>query len=154
LSNVPIMHTAIQLLLFWAVAFVTLCTAVVLMNIFNGLIENDLELHTLGKEAAIAGVASLIEEVSVWLFVYFIPAAQRAAALRAFFIPAIIVGLIYKVAHLENWRSGNVLLLLVFQAVICCSGANLFLGHFGLALIVLALFGIILAIIAGFARNL
>jgi hypothetical protein len=148
------MHVAIQLLLFWAVAFVTLCAAVVLLNIFYGLIENDLELHSLGKEAVIAGIASLIEGTGLWIILFFIPVSTRALGLRALIIPAMIVALIYKVAHLEDWRNGDAILLLVFQFVISCSGVFLFTGHFGQALFVLAVFGIVLAVIAAFARNL
>ncbi len=148
------MHIALQLSLFWGVAFVTLCAALVLLSIFYGLIENDLELHSLGKEAVIAGIASFIEGAGVWLVVLGIPAAQRAWAMRALIVPAILVALIYKIAHLEDWQRGDVLLLLMFQAVIGCSGALLVFGRFGPALFILVGFGIFLAVIAGFARSL
>jgi hypothetical protein len=147
-------HAAIQLSLFWALAFVTLCAALVLLSIFYGLIENDLELHSLGKEAVIAGIASLVEGASVWLVVFFIPAAQRAVGLRALIVPTLIVALIYRVAHLEDWRNGDVLYLLLFQFALCCSVAFLLTGHFGQALFVLAVLGIILAVIAAFAKSL
>jgi hypothetical protein len=148
------MHIALQLLLFWAVAFVTLCAALVLLNIYYGLIDNDLELHSLGKEAVIAGVASFIEGAGVWLVVLGIPAAQRAWGMRALIFPVLIVALIYKIAHLEDWSRGDVLYLLMFQFVISCSGALLVFGRFGPALIILVGFGIILAVIASFARSL
>ena len=148
------MHLALQLSLFWAVAFVTLCAALALLNIFYGLIENDLDLHSFGKEAVIAGIASLIEGAGVWLVVWVIPAAGRASGMRALIIPLLIVALIYKIAHLEDWGRGDVLLLLTFQCVIGCSGALLFFGRFGPALFILVGFGIILALIAGFARSL
>ena len=148
------MHNTLQLLLFWAVAFVTLCAALVLLNIFYGLIENDLTLHSLGKEAVIAGIASLIEGVGVWLVVLGLSPAQRGLGMRALIIPAIIVALIYKIAHLEDWGRGDVLYLLAFQFVISCSGALLVSGHFGQALLVLVGFGITLAVIASFARSL
>ena len=148
------MHTALQLLLFWTVAFVTLCAALVLLSIFYGLIENDLELHSLRKEAVIAGIASLIEGAGVWLVVWGLPASQRAWGMRALIFPAIIVALIYKIAHLEDWGRGDVLWLLMFQSVIVCSGALLVFGRFGPALIILVGFGIILAVIAGFAKSL
>jgi hypothetical protein len=143
------MHATLQLLLFWALAFVTLCSAVALLNIFYGVIENDLELHTLGKEAAIAEVASLVEGGSVWLVIFLVPGAQRALIL-----PLLIVALIYKIAHFEDWRNGDVFMLLMFQVVIGSSGSLLFAGHFGQASFVLAGFGIILAVIAAFARTL
>jgi hypothetical protein len=148
------MHIALQLLLFWTIAFMTLCAAVVLLSIFYGLIENDLELHSLGKEAVIASVASLIEGVGVWLVVLGVPASQRATGMRALIIPAIIVALIYKIAHLEDWGRGDILYLLLFQFVISCSGALMFTGRFGLALSLLFGFGIILAVIAAFAKSL
>lgn len=53
------MHAAIQLSAYWAVAFLTLGIAVVLLNIFFGLIGNDLELRSIGSEIVIAGFASL-----------------------------------------------------------------------------------------------
>jgi hypothetical protein len=148
------MHFALQLLLYWVLAFVTLCAALVLLSIYYGLIENDLEVHSLGREAAIAGVASLIEGAGVWLLVLGIPAAQRVWGMRALILPVLIVALIYKIAHLEDWGRGDVLLLLIFQAVIACSGALLLFCHFGQALLILAGFGIILAVIASFARSL
>ena len=54
-------HMAVQLGLFWVLAFLSLCLALVLLNIFFALIGNDLELLSIGSEAAIAGVCSLIE---------------------------------------------------------------------------------------------
>jgi hypothetical protein len=143
------MHAAIELAVFWALAFVTLCIAVYLLGIFNGLIENDLELHTLGKEAAIAGVASLIEAVSVWLIVLFVP-----GGLRAMIFPALIVALIYKLAHLEDWSRYDILLLLMFQVVIGCLGASLVTGHFGAAALVLVIFGVVLGGIVVFMKSL
>ncbi|MGD0812475.1 MAG: hypothetical protein ABSA83_02630 [Verrucomicrobiota bacterium] len=148
------MHIALQLLLFWAVSFVTLCAALVLLGIFYGLIENDLELHSVGKEASVAGIASLIEGAGVWLVADVIPAAQRLTGIRALIFPALIVAFIYKIAHLEDWRYGDVVLLLTFQFIISCSGALLVFGRFGPALLILAGFGALLALIAAFAKNL
>ena len=45
------MHAAIELAAFWTVAFLTLGVAVVLLSIFGGVIESDMELLSLGKEA-------------------------------------------------------------------------------------------------------
>jgi hypothetical protein len=143
------MHSAIQLLIFWALAFLTLCTALVLLNIFYNLIGDGLELLSLGKEIAIAGVASLVEAAGLWLVVILVPAASRAMI-----IPVIIVALIYKVAHHEDWSRYEILLLLMFQVVIGCLGASLIFGHFETAIIILVGFGIVLAIIAAFARSL
>ena len=109
------MHSALQLLLFWALAFMTLCMALILLNIFYGLIGNDLTLRSLGQEAAMAGIASLVEGAGVWLVASFVPAAARAL-----FVPALIVALIYKVSHLEDWSRYDVALFLAFQTVIVC----------------------------------
>ena len=84
------MNTAMHLLGFWALAFVTLGAAVVLLNIFDDLIDNEIVLLSLGKEAALAGVASFIEAGSVWVVVSFIPLASRALI-----FPALVVALIY-----------------------------------------------------------
>jgi hypothetical protein len=64
------------------------------------------------------------------------------------------VALIYKVAHHEDWSRYEILLLLMFQVVIGCLGASLIFGHFETAIIILVGFGIVLAIIAAFARSL
>ena len=148
------MHAAIELAAFWAVAFLTLCAAVVLLNIFGDVIESDMELLSPRKEAVIAGIASLIEAVGVWLIVLFIPVMYRALALRAMIIPVVIVALIYKVAHLESWSVFEVGLLLAFQVAIGCLGASLISGHFQAAIMIVVVFGIILAVIATFAKNL
>jgi len=144
----PIMHLAVQLLAFWAIAFLTLCTALVLLNAFYGLIGGDFELCSFGKEAAIAGTASLVEGASVWLIISFIPAVGRALI-----IPILIVGFIYKLSHLEDWRAGDVILLLVFQAVVFSVGVSLLFGYFKVAIIISAGFAAALAIFAGFAKS-
>lgn len=142
------MHIAIQLLIFWGLAFLSLCTAIVLLSLFYDLIGDSLELLSLGKEAVVAGLASLVEAASIWLVVSFVPAAARAMI-----VPAIVVALIYKVSHLEDWSRYEILLLLLFQIVIGSLGACLVSGRFEAALIVLVGFGIILGIIAAFARS-
>jgi hypothetical protein len=143
------MHAAIPLLVFWVLAFLSLGTALVLLNIFYDLIGDGLELFSLGKEAVIAGIASLVEAASLWLAVAFVPTAARAMI-----IPALIVALIYKVAHLEDWGRFEILLLLVFQVVIGCLGVSVFFGHFETAIIILVVFAAVLAVIAGIARSL
>jgi hypothetical protein len=143
------MHAAIQLTLFWALAFVTLCSALVLLNIFDSIIGNDLVLHSLGKEAAIAGFASLVEGGCFWIVVSFVPAASRALI-----VPVLIVALIYKIGHLEDWSKFDVFMLLAFQVAICFFAASLFGGHFQTAVIILVVFAALLAVIAGFMKNL
>ena len=143
------MHIAMHLLGFWAIAFATLAAALVLLNIFDGLIGNDLILHTAGKEAVIAGFASLVEGGSLWLVVSFVP-----SAVRALIIPAIIVALIYKVGHLEDWSRYDVSMLLLFQGVLVGVALCLFFGQFLTALVVVLVFVFALTVIAGFVRGL
>jgi len=143
------MHAAIQLGVYWVLAFLSLGIALLLLSIFFGLIGNDLELRSAGAEAAIAGVSSFIEALSFWLVVTFIPAGSRALI-----IPVVIVALIYKIAHYEDWGRFDVFMFLVFQAVVGFFGVSLFFGHFQTAIIVLIGFGGVLTIIALFARSL
>ena len=119
------------------------------MNIFFALIENDLTLHSLGREAVIAAVAALIEGASVWVVVTFIPQGGRAL-----FIPALVVGIIYKVTHLEDWSRYEIFALLLFQLIIAFFGACLFFGHFSVAIIILFVFFICLAVIFAFTKGL
>ena len=143
------MHAALQLLGFWAAAFVTLCGALVLLNIFDDIIQGELILKSAGTEAMIAAVASLVEGVSLWLVVAYVPAAGRALV-----VPALIVWLIYQVGHLEDWKMSHVLMLLVFQGVLVAIATFLFFGQFGAALVIMLAFGCVLAILAAFSRGL
>lgn len=143
------MHVAIQLAAFWALAFLTLGMAVVLLNIFFDLIGNDLELHSAGTEVSIAGIASLVEAVSMWLVITLVPAAARAMI-----VPAIIVALIYKLAHPVDWGRFHVFMLLVFQAVIGWVGVSLIVGHFHTAIAIVVGFAVALFILASFLKDL
>jgi len=143
------MHAAIQVSAYWALAFVSLCLAVVLLSVFYDLIGDGLELLSLGKELVLAGAASLIEAASVWLVVTYVP-----AAVRALFVPALIVALLYKMAHLEDWSRYEIFLLLIFQTFVVCLGTSLLFGRFQTAIIILAGFAVILFIIAAVARSL
>ena len=143
------MHAAMHLLGFWALAFATLGAALVLLSIFDGIIGNDLTLRSIGQEAAIAGFASLIEGVSLWLVVTFVPLGGRALI-----VPVLIVGFIYKIGHLEDWSRVDVFMLMMFQGVLAGCGLALLFGQFQLAFIVLVVFALALALIAGFARGL
>ncbi len=143
------MHAAIQLLEFWALAFLTLSTALVLLSIFDGIIGNDLELHSARKEAVIAGFASLVEGGSVWLVVTFVPLAGRALI-----VPALIVAIFYKLAHLTEWSRYDVIMLLMFQLVIAGLAGSLLVGQFQAAFIILLVFASALAVVAFFARGI
>ncbi len=143
------MHEAIQLGVYWVLAFVSLGMALALLNIYFALIGNDLELRSAGSEAVIAGICALIEAVSFWLVVTFVPLASRALI-----IPVLMVALIYKIAHYEDWGRFDVFMLIAFQAVIGFAGVSLFFGHFQTALIILVAFGVILGVIAYFAKGI
>ena len=124
------------------------------MNIFGNVIESDTELLSLGKEAVIAGIASLIEALGLWLIVLFISPGYRSLGLRGMAIPIIMVALIYKITHLESWSLWETGLLLAFQIAIGCCVAALISGQFQTALMVIVVFGIVLAVIAAVARSL
>ena len=147
------MPSALHILIFWALAFVTLGLALLLLNIFFALIENDLTLHGLGQEAAIAAVAALIEGAGVWVVATFLPLGGPFISSRLF-IPALIVGFIYKVTHLEDWSHYEIISLLLFQLVISAFGACLFSGHFSAAFGILIVFAIGLAVTVVFMRGL
>ena len=123
--------------------------ALLVLNVFFALIEDDLTLQSLGKEALIAAVASLIEAAIVWVVITFIPLGARAL-----FIPALIVGLIYKITHLEDWSHYEIILLLLFQVVIAAVGASLLSGHFAAAFGILFIFAVCLAVTVAFMRGL
>lgn len=141
------MHTLIQLSVFWALAFMSLGVAIMSLGIFYSLIGDGLELHSFWKETVLAGVVSLIEAVSVWLILTYVP-----GAVRALFLPALAVALIYKIAHLEDWSRFEIFLLFIFQVFIVALGASLYFGQFQTALIILAAFAVILLIVGAFIR--
>ena len=143
------MHAAIHILEFWALAFVSLAATLVLLNIFWNLIEQDLCLKTLGHEAVLVGVASLIEAIGLWLLLPLGPGAMRAMIL-----PGLLVGVIYKVAHYEDWTRYEIICLLMFQLIIVFAGASLLVGHFATAIGILVALGAVLAIAASFLRSL
>jgi len=148
------MHAAIELFEFWAFAFLTLGAALALLSIFSGVIESDMELLSLGKETVIAAIASLIEAAGVWLIVLFISATFRGMALRGMIIPIIIVGLMYRVAHLESWSIFEAGLLIAFQIATACLVASLISGSFQTAIIIVAVFGIGLGVTAAIMKSL
>lgn len=143
------MHPAVILVGFWALAFISLCLAVVLLNIYATLIDYDFMLHSLGKEAILAGVCSLIEAVSIWAVQTYLPTASRALI-----VPAMVVFMIYLLAHFEDWNKYDPGLVLLFQFVIGLVAMCLFGGHFGAALIITMVFAGALAVIGGIAKAL
>jgi hypothetical protein len=146
-------RSALHITELWALAFLTLCAALVLLNIFFALIENDLALLSVGKETAIAAVAALIEGASVWVVATFLPPNGPFIAARLF-IPALIVGIIYKAAHLEDWSRYEIFALLLFQLIIAAFGGCLFLGQFTTAFVILFVFAVCVAFTVVFMRGL
>ena len=148
------MHAAIELVAIWAIAFLTLGAAVVSLSVFCGYIQSDMELHSLGKEATIAGIASLIEATALWLIILFIPAMSRGMALRGMIIPIFIVGFIYRLAHLASWGFFEAGMLLAFQIGIALLVTCLFAGNIQAAVMVVVMFAIVLGVVAAFAKSL
>lgn len=144
------MHTALELLLYWGLSFLTLCAALTLLNIFDAVIGNDLVLLPLRQEAWLAGFAALIEGACFWSVLTFVP----AAASRALIVPLIIVGGLYQIAHLTDWARFDAILLMLFQLVLGFFLGALFRGQFMTAFTVLLAFSALLALVASFARSL
>jgi hypothetical protein len=69
-------------------------------------------------------------------------------------IPFLIVGLIYKISHLEDWSHYEIICLVLFQLIVVAIGASLFLGNFAAAFGIFIVFAVVLAIIAAFIRGL
>jgi hypothetical protein len=143
------MHFAIKIFEFWALAFLSLCLAVLLLNIFWSFVDDGLFLNSLGHELATAAIASLIEGASVLTVLTFVPAAARALI-----IPALMVGLLYKITHLEDWGRYEIFCLLLFQLVISIIGACFFIGQFGMAMIILVIFVGVLSALIGLMKFL
>ncbi|MGH7976140.1 MAG: hypothetical protein ACREC8_05715 [Limisphaerales bacterium] len=148
------MHAALHILLFWALAFVSLCVTLVLLDIFWDLIEQDLCLQTLGKEVVIAAIASLIEAIGLWLIIGYAHDAPSNIVVCLLIVPGFIVGLIYKFSHLEDWGHYEIIGLLFFQLVISLAGAALLTGHFALAIPVVIIFAVALAVVVAFVKGL
>jgi hypothetical protein len=144
------LHIALKILELWMFAFLTLALALMVLNFIWAVIDYDLALHNLSRELSIAAMASLVEGGSVAALIMLVPANFLPVAVRALFIPAKIVGLIYKAAHYEDWSRYEVFLLLVFQLLIIGFSLFLLYGHFGSAFlflsILIAVCGVIIAI--------
>jgi hypothetical protein len=145
------MHAIFHILEFWALAFASLSATLVLLNIFWDLIEQDLCLKTLGKEALIAGAASFIEAIGLWLILTF---ANSPVGMYGMIIPGLIVGVIYKAAHFEDWTRYEIICLLMFQLIVATIVAGLLTAHFATAITVAVVFAMVLAVIASFMRGL
>ena len=143
------MHPALILLGLWIFAFVSLCLALLLLNLYSNLIDYDFTLHGLRKEAILASICSLIEAASVWIVVTYLPGATRALIL-----PALMVFVIYMLAHLEDWNRFDPGLVLIFQFVIAGAVLAMFAGYFGAAAIIVTVFAGVLTVIASITKGL
>lgn len=142
------MHAPLILLGFWAFAFVTLCLALVLLHLYSDLIGYDFMLHSLGKEAFLVEICSLIEAASVWVVITYLPGATRALI-----VPAMLIFVICMRAHLEDWNRFDPGLVRMFQFIIGAIVVSLFGGHFGAALIIAVVFAGALAVIGSIAKG-
>jgi hypothetical protein len=143
------MHPALQLLVLWLIAFLTLAAALVLLNLVYNLIGYDLMLRSRGQEITLALVAAFIEGGSLWAVANYVPMAGRALIL-----PAIVIVLLYRLAHLEDWNNYDAGALLLAQLVVAGIGTCLFTGHILAALLILVIVGGALALIASVVRSL
>jgi len=146
------MATATQFFQYWALAFVTLCAALALLKLFYRLIDSVLELHGLGKEAVIAGIASAVQAGGFWLSASLFHG--NAFYRPVLVIPFAIVAFIYWIGHLEDWSGYEIGGIGFFQAAILSTGLCLIVGEFKLATIILAAFIFGLGIIASIAKSL
>ena|SRR2546429_9854055 len=146
------MATATQFFQYWGLAFVTLSVALVLLSLFYRFIDSDLDLHSLRKEAVIAGIASAVQGAGFW----FSASLFHGDPFRRLVVPGAIVGIVYWLAHLEleDWSGYEIGGIAFFQAALLSAGLCLVGGQFKLAVIILGAFVVGLAIIASIAKSL
>jgi hypothetical protein len=116
---------------------------------FYQFIGSELGLETLGKEAFVAGFASLFEGAALWLVLWGLHGGGRMLL-----VPGIIVFIIYRLHHLTDWSGYEPGIILVFQLVIAYCGVMLFTGQLGTALLVAVVFVAALVLVAMLVRNL
>jgi hypothetical protein len=144
------MATVAQFFQYWALAFVTLSAALVLLNYYCRFIESDLNFHSVGKEAVVVGVASAVQGAGFW----FSASLFQGQPFRRMVIPGIIVAIIYWITHLPDWSGYEVGGIAYFQMALLATGLCLLRGEIQLAAMILGLFFIGLMVIAGIAKGL
>lgn len=144
------MATAAQFLGYWALAFVTLGMALVLLSLFYRFLECDLNLHGFWKEAVIAAIASAVQGAGY----SFSASLFNGDPFRRLVIPEAMLAIIYWLALLEDWSGYEIGGIAYFQAAILVAGLTLVTGQFKFGIIMLALFAGGLAIIASIAKSL
>ena len=146
------MLSATQFFQYWALAFVTLCIALLALHAFYQLVDSHLSLHHWGKELGIAVTASFFQGggfwVSAWLF------HGEAFRRPVLVIPFAIAGMIYWISHAQDWSGYEVGGIALFQAMFLSTGACVYTSEFKLAAMILGIFAIALAGIASIARKL
>ena len=143
------MHTVLQIAAFWALAFGTLVAALVLLNIYYGLLGSDVVFRSVRQEAAIAASVSLIQGASAWVLLSFVP-----AAIRAMFLPILVAAIIYKLSHLEDWNRYHILSLFLFQFALGAAAGCFYSGHVSGGLLIIAGVGAFLVILWAVVKNL
>ena len=121
-----------------------------LLNFFCSLIDSDLDMDSVGKEAAVAGVASAVQGADFWLSA----SLFQGQPFRRLVIPGLIVTNVYWLAHRPEWRSYEVGGIAYFQMALLATGLCLVRGGIQLAVMFLGLFIVGLFIIAGIAKSL
>ena len=143
------MLPATQFFEYWAVAFLTLCTALLLGSIFFARMDMDLGLHGLWREVRIAVVASLVQGTGLWFSSSLVPGGFRKQV-----IPTMIVAFVYWLTHLGEWSGYEIVVILFFQALVWFTGAAVLAGQFKIAAIILIAAAAGLAFIAAVAKSL
>jgi hypothetical protein len=144
------MATATQFLQYWALAFVALSASLLLLNLFCGFIDSDINFHSVGKEALVAAVASAVQGAGFW----FSASLFQGQPFRRLVIPGVIVAIIYWLTHLPDWSGYEVGGIAYFQMALLAAGLCLVGGEIQLAVMILGLFIVGLVIIAGIAKSL
>jgi len=144
------MREVAQFVMFWGLSFLSLGLAFILLNIYFGWIGRGLGLRNTKSELVIAGAASFVEGGSLWLIMTFFPLATRAMI-----VPLIIVALIYKITHFENyWSRFDIGMLLAFQTIIIFVTIPLIFGRFSKTELLLLLGFVILLVVIGLINDL
>ena len=133
----------------WVVSFFSLTGALVLLSVFYSAIGFDLELKTVGKEAVLAGVASGVEALGLWVVLFLLHGGGRLML-----VPGLIVVVLYRLGHLLEWTGHEIMGLLLFQVILLAVGAAIYYGRVGTAVGVLMGAGVLLWLIANFAKSI
>ena len=136
----------------WLIAFVALGGAVLLLKLFYFLIDSDLELLSLSKEALLAGIASAAFGAGSWLMSS-LPGQARTGTGHVMLIPALVVLFLYKLAHLRGWSTMEFVLLFLFQFGLWIIIALMLAGQFRAGFATITLCAASYAVMAVMARS-